>query len=112
MRGIFVVCSGQVKLSICSRDGKVLILKIAQAGELLGLHAVLSGESYEVTAEVNERAQVTFVPRSVFARFLPMNSEAFMRIAKLLMDSHYAEYELIQCSCFRVLLPKSCPAYC
>ena len=94
--GIFVVSSGQVKLSICSLDGRVIILKIAQAGELLGLHAALSGKPYEVTAEVKERAQITFIPRSVFARFLQMNVEAFMRIARLLMDSHYAEHGLIQ----------------
>jgi len=95
-RGIFVICSGQVKLYFSSRDGKVIILKIAQAGELIGLHATLSGKPYEVTAEVLEQAQVNFVPGPVFTRFLRMNSEAFMRIARLLMDSHYADYELIQ----------------
>jgi len=96
VRGIFVLSSGQVKLSICSRDGKVVILKIAQPGELLGLHAALSGKPYEVTAEVTEQAEVTFVPRSLFAHFLQMNGEAFMRIAKLLIDSHYDEHELVQ----------------
>ena len=96
VRGVFVVSSGQVKLSIGSPDGKAIILKIARTGELLGLHAALSGKPYEVTAEMTEQAQVTFVPRSLFARFLRMNGEAFMRIAKLLMDSHYAEHALIQ----------------
>ena len=95
-RGIFVVSSGQVKLSICSREGKVIIVRIAQAGELLGLHGVLSGKAYEVTAEVLEQAQVTFIPRSAFVTFLQMNNEAFVRIAKLLMDSHCAEHGLIQ----------------
>lgn len=49
-----------------------------------------------MTAEVSQQAQVTFVPRSIFLRFLQTNSEAFIRIAKLLMDSHYADHELIQ----------------
>ena len=96
VRGVFVVSGGQVKLSICSRDGKVIIVKIAQEGKLLGLHAALSGKPYEVTAEVKERAQVTFIPRCVFASFLQTNTEAFMSIARLLMNSHYAEYRLIQ----------------
>ena len=95
-RGIFVVCSGQVKLCISSRNGKVIILKIVQAGELIGLHATLSGKAYEVTAVVSEQAEVNFVPRSVFTRFLQMNSEAFMRVTRLLMDTHYADYEVIQ----------------
>ena len=42
-RGIFVLCKGRVKLSICSTDGKTLILKIAEAGEVLGLSASVSG---------------------------------------------------------------------
>jgi CRP/FNR family transcriptional regulator len=96
VRGVFVLSSGQVKLSICSRDGKAIILKIARAGELLGLHAALSGKPYEVTTEVTAQAQVTFVPRSLFVRFLQMNSDFFLRITELLLDSHYAEHGLIQ----------------
>ena len=34
-RGVYVICSGRVKLSTTSRDGKTLILRIAQAGEVL-----------------------------------------------------------------------------
>src|SRR6201987_5977031 len=30
-RGVYVICSGRVKLSTTSRDGKTLILRIAQA---------------------------------------------------------------------------------
>jgi len=35
-RGVFLLCSGKVKLSTSSRDGKVLILKMAGPGEMLG----------------------------------------------------------------------------
>jgi CRP/FNR family transcriptional regulator, cyclic AMP receptor protein len=50
-RGVFLLCSGKVKLSTSSRDGKVLILKMAGPGEMLGLSAVISGTEYELTAE-------------------------------------------------------------
>jgi CRP/FNR family cyclic AMP-dependent transcriptional regulator len=33
-RGALVLCSGKVKLSTTSREGKVLILKMAEAGEV------------------------------------------------------------------------------
>ena len=36
-RGVFVLCSGKVKLYTTSKEGKVLILKQAEAGEVLGL---------------------------------------------------------------------------
>ena len=56
-RGIFVLCKGRVKLSICASDGKTLILKIAEAGEVLGLSAAVSGAPYELTAETVIRAK-------------------------------------------------------
>jgi Cyclic nucleotide-binding domain len=50
-RGVFILCSGMVKLSTTSKEGKVLILKQAEAGEVLGLSAAISGTNYEMTAE-------------------------------------------------------------
>jgi CRP/FNR family cyclic AMP-dependent transcriptional regulator len=42
-RGELVLCLGKVELSTTSRDGKVLILKLAEPAEALGLSAVISG---------------------------------------------------------------------
>ena len=69
-RGIFVLCKGRVKLSICATDGKTLILKIAEPGEVLGLSATVSGKPYELTAETIDPCQVNFVKREDFLRFL------------------------------------------
>jgi CRP/FNR family transcriptional regulator len=44
-RGIFVLYKGRVKLSLCSSDGKTLILRTAAPGEVLGLSATVSGTS-------------------------------------------------------------------
>jgi CRP/FNR family transcriptional regulator len=35
-RGVFVLCMGKAKLSTSSREGKTIITKIAEAGDLLG----------------------------------------------------------------------------
>ena len=94
--GIFAVCSGQVKLSTSSLEGRAVILKIAEAGELIGLPATLSGKPYEVTAEVSEQARVNFIPRATFLRFLHANPEAVIQVAQLLTDGHYADHEVIQ----------------
>jgi len=45
-RGIFMLCQGTAKLYTSSRDGKTLILRIAKAGEVLGLDAVVTGKPY------------------------------------------------------------------
>jgi len=94
--GIFAVCSGQVKLSTSSLAGKAMIVKIAEAGELMGLPATLSGRPYEVTAEVSEQARVNFIPRAAFLGFLRVHPEAVIQVTQLLTDSHYAEHEVIQ----------------
>ena len=94
--GIFAVCGGQVNLSISSLEGKAIILRIAEAGELLGLPATLSGRPYEVTAEVSEQARVNFIPRAAFLRFPSAHPEAVIQVAQLLTDSHYAGHEVIQ----------------
>src|SRR5690349_18012533 len=50
-RGVFVLCYGKAKLSTSSSEGKVLITKISEGGDVLGLNAAVSNRPYEVTAE-------------------------------------------------------------
>src|SRR5215831_7368995 len=68
-RGVFVLCSGRVKLISCSSDGKTL-MRVAEAGEVIGLSATISGKPYEVTAEVLESCQVNFIRAQDFLHFL------------------------------------------
>ncbi len=87
-RGVFILCKGRTKLSICSSDGKTLILKIAEPGEVLGLSATVSGKPYELTAETLDPCQVNFVKREDFLRFLKEHSEACFRVAEQLSDKY------------------------
>jgi CRP/FNR family cyclic AMP-dependent transcriptional regulator len=87
-RGIFVLCKGRVKLSICSTDGKTLILKIAEPGEVLGLSATVSGKTYELTAETIDPCQVNFVKREDFLRFLKEHADACFRVAEQLSEKY------------------------
>jgi CRP/FNR family transcriptional regulator, cyclic AMP receptor protein len=87
-RGIFVLCKGRVKLSICATDGKTLILKIAEPGEVLGLSATVSGKPYELTAETIDPCQVNFVKREDFLRFLKDHSDACFKVAEQLSEKY------------------------
>lgn len=87
-RGIFVLCKGRVKLSICSTDGKTLILKIAEPGEVLGLSATVSGKTYELTAETIDPCQVNFVKREDFLRFLKEHADACFKVAEQLSEKY------------------------
>ena len=88
-RGIFVLCKGRVKLSICSTDGKTLILKIAEPGEVLGLSATVSGKTYELTAETIDPCQVNFVKREDFLHFLKDDVEACFKVAEQLSEKYH-----------------------
>jgi CRP/FNR family transcriptional regulator, cyclic AMP receptor protein len=81
-RGVFVLCAGQVKLSISSSGGKTLILRIAKPGEVLGLMATMSGVPYEVTAETLHPCQVAFVRSDDFLRFVSKHTEAYQGVIK------------------------------
>jgi CRP/FNR family transcriptional regulator len=77
-RGVFVICSGVVKLSTASKEGKVLILKQAEAGEVLGLSAAISGTNYEMTAETASDCQLNFIGRQDLMALLQKQSEVGM----------------------------------
>jgi CRP/FNR family cyclic AMP-dependent transcriptional regulator len=74
-RGLFILCSGKVKLSTTSKEGKVLILKQAEAGEVLGLSAAISSTNYEMTAETASPCQLNFIGRQDLMNLLQNESE-------------------------------------
>ena len=89
-RGVFILCAGRVKLSTCSADGKTLIVRISDSGEVLGLPATVTGTPYELTAEVLEPAQVNFIARTDFLNFLRENGEVGLRVAQQLGETYHA----------------------
>jgi CRP/FNR family cyclic AMP-dependent transcriptional regulator len=62
-RGVYVLSSGRVKVSLSSLDGKKLIIRIARGGDVLGLYAGLTGRPFEATAEMLEGGRVDFISR-------------------------------------------------
>jgi len=89
-RGVFILCNGKVKLSAGSADGKSLIMRIAGAGEIIGLPGTISAKPYELTAEALEPLQANFVGREPFLKFLREHGDAALRVAQILSDIYYA----------------------
>src|SRR6266849_9664082 len=81
-RGVFILCAGKVKLSTSSADGRTLILRISEAGEVLGLPATVTGKPYQATADVLEPTQANFIGRNDFLSFLRDNGEVAFRVAQ------------------------------
>jgi len=95
-RCVFVLCAGKVKLSTTSSEGKTLITKLSDAGDVLGLNATISNHPYEVTAEMVEPGQANFIPRDAFLRFLRDHGEVAVRVAEQLSLNYYTAYEEIR----------------
>lgn len=90
--GVYILCQGRVKLSTGSRDGKVIILHIAEPGEILGLSSTITDSVHIATAEVLEPCQVNFVKNTDFLHFLQSNPEACLSAVKQLSLNYQTAY--------------------
>jgi len=83
-RGVFILCKGRVKLTTSSSEGKTLITKMSETGEILGAGETILGNPYQVSAETVEPCQVTFVRREDFMRLLNERPDTCMRTVQQL----------------------------
>ncbi len=83
-RGAYVVCSGRVKLSVETREGKTVILKVAGERDVLGLSALVSGRPSPVTVTTIEACQIKFIEQDIFLELLESRGELALAAARLL----------------------------
>lgn len=95
-RGVFVLCTGKVKLSTSSSEGKTVITKISGPGDVLGLNAAVSNHPYEVTAEMIEPGQANFIARDALLQFFREHGEVALRVAEQLSRNYYTAFEEIR----------------
>ncbi len=95
-RSVYLLCSGRVRLTVCSESGRRMTLRYAPPGELLGLSAVLAGGCHEVTAEVTDTVQVAEVHRRELLNFLREHGEVCLQIVQLLSEDLHVAYERVR----------------
>jgi CRP/FNR family transcriptional regulator len=100
---IFILTSGRVKLSVTSREGRMMILRIAGEGQCIGLAAVLSDTSHEVSAEVSENCRARVIRAAEFRVFLQKYPEAAMEATRCILSEYQATFS----SMCRLTLPSS-----
>lgn len=92
---VFVICSGRVKVSTTSREGRTLILRIAEAGDVLGMGAALRGDEFEVTAEAVEPCQVRVLRTKFFQQMLQEFGDASVGAARALAEDYRAAFDKV-----------------
>ena len=88
-RGVFVICNGRLKLSTSSSQGKSVIVRVAEPGEVIGLPGAISGRPYDLTAEALEPVQASFIRRDAFLHFLHHHADAAVRVAEILSNIYH-----------------------
>ena len=96
VRGIYILCDGRARLSICSDTGRRLTLRVAGPGEVLGLGAALSNTPYETTAELLDNSQVVFVRRKELIKFLREHREVCLEVVRMLSQDLHGAYERVR----------------
>jgi CRP/FNR family cyclic AMP-dependent transcriptional regulator len=98
-RGAFVLCSGKVKITTTSKEGKVIILRIAEPGDVIGLSAMISGQTYEIAAETLGPCLVNFVEREGLLRLIERSGELGLRsalaVSREFQDAYREIHELV-----------------
>jgi len=82
--GIFHVTKGKLKKYKVDKDGKEHIIYVANVGELLGYHAILSEDRYPDSAAALEQSTIAFIPREDFLETLHQSMILTNRLLKTL----------------------------
>lgn len=82
--GIFYITDGKVKKYKLGSDGKEHIIYVADIGELLGYHAILSEDRYPDSAAALEESKVAFIPKDNFLQVLEQSDTLNRRLLKTL----------------------------
>jgi CRP-like cAMP-binding protein len=82
--GIFYIVNGMVKKYKVDGEGREQIIYVANTGELLGYHAILSVDNYPDSAAVLEESIITFIPKEDFLRAIDQSDILNRRLLKTL----------------------------
>jgi CRP-like cAMP-binding protein len=82
--GIFLIKTGKVKKYKVDNMAKEQIIYVANEGELIGYHAVLSEERYPDSAAAIEDSLITFIPKEDFTAVLHRSPTFTQRLLRAL----------------------------
>ena len=83
-RGVYILRTGRATVSISSSEGRIVMLRMAQAGDVLGLNAVLRKSPYDTTAKAIEPCRTDFISRADLIELMQQSQAAAQVILKIL----------------------------
>jgi CRP/FNR family transcriptional regulator, cyclic AMP receptor protein len=83
-RGVYILRSGRATVSIASSEGRVVMLRMAQAGDILGLNSTLRNVSYDTTVKALEPVRTDFISRNELLDFMRQHEAGAQVLLKML----------------------------
>jgi CRP/FNR family transcriptional regulator, cyclic AMP receptor protein len=85
---LLIICSGRVKVTAASTQGRLLLLRLAGPGDILGLAALQENTLHRVTAETVSPSTIKSIPRAEFVRFMEGHLDVGRTIALALAHEY------------------------
>ena len=95
-RGVYVIQSGAVDLIFSSKDGRTKPLRVAHAGQIIGLSAVFSHHPHDYTATVSATTSTGFIDAATFHRLLQTSPPMRFGILQLLSEDVNSCYDCMR----------------
>lgn len=83
-RGVYILRTGRAAVSISSSEGRNVIVRLTQTGDVLGLNSVLRNSFYDTTVKTLEPCSTEFIPRSELMELMEKSETAARAILKIL----------------------------
>lgn len=83
-RGVYILRTGRATVSISSSEGRIVMLRMAQAGDVLGLNAVLRNSSYDTTVKTLEPCRTDFISHAQLIELMEQSQSGAQAILKIL----------------------------
>jgi CRP/FNR family transcriptional regulator len=82
--GLYILCKGEVTLSMSSPVGEELMSVQATPGSLLGLPGLIGNQPYTLAAVARKDAELRFVPREEFTNLMQTSPRLSLKVLEVL----------------------------
>ena len=83
-RGVYILRTGRATVSISSSEGRIVMLRMAQAGDVLGLNSMLRNCFYDTTVKTLEPCRTDFISRVELISLMQQSQAGAQTILKIL----------------------------
>ena len=92
LKGVYILRTGRATVSISSSAGRIVILRVAEPGDLLGLNSTLCNCPYETTVKTVEPCHADFISRDELITLMERSRQGTQALL-MILSRELAELE-------------------